>query len=130
MSSIAVDVDGRAYISGWTRGEFPGFTNLGGNDGSSSDIFVLKFDDQGNILWTSQFGTTGDDYTSDNGKKTIAVHSPSEIYVSGFTDGSFAGQANVGESDAFVVQLDIAGGVALMARLRSLLTQILMVPCI
>ncbi len=55
-TAVAADGSG-AYVVGYTKGALGGQTNLGG-----SDVFVRKYDKDGNVLWTRQFGTAADDY--------------------------------------------------------------------
>ena len=40
------------YVGGYTQGTFPGQTNAG-----SIDAFLRKYDSNGNLLWTRQFGS-------------------------------------------------------------------------
>jgi len=95
--AIAVDVTG-VYVAGRTLGSLPGQTNAG-----YSDAFVCKFDSQGNMLWTRQFGTqTADD--------ALAVAADgSNVYVAGGTSGTLPGQTNHGGSDAFLRAYDEKG---------------------
>lgn len=67
---IALDSSG-VYVSGQTGGTFAGQTNLG-----QSDVFLRKYDFNGNVLWTRQFGAAGDD--SNNGG---AAADSSGVYV-------------------------------------------------
>ncbi|MBM3695185.1 MAG: hypothetical protein FJW79_04545 [Actinobacteria bacterium] len=71
--AVAVDSSG-VYVVGETEGAFPGCINHGG-----TDVFVRKYDHNGTVLWTRQFGTTSDD--SGQG---VAV-STSGVYVTGYT---------------------------------------------
>jgi len=80
---IKIGVSG-VYVVGHTSGNFPGFTNAGG-----SDAFVRKYDSDGNILWTQQFGTS--DYDGGTG---IALDSAENVYISGSTNGGFPGFVN------------------------------------
>ena len=48
---VAVDTTG-VYVAGWTNGVLPGQTSSG-----REDAFVRKYDTNGNVLWTRQFGT-------------------------------------------------------------------------
>jgi hypothetical protein len=49
-NAVAADSSG-AYVAGWTDGALPGQTSAG-----STDAFVAKYDADGNLLWTRQFG--------------------------------------------------------------------------
>jgi hypothetical protein len=81
---IAVHTSG-IYVVGVTDGVLPGQTNAGGRD-----IFVRKYNSQGNALWTRQIGTSGIDIASS---------------VAGHTFGAFSGQINRGSGDAVIMKL-------------------------
>ena len=57
----------------------------------NSDIFLLQYDSSGDLLWTRQTGTTGED--QGNG---VAVSGDGLIYVTGYTYGSLNGQVSAG----------------------------------
>lgn len=86
------------YVAGYTLGAFPGYANQG-----AFDIFLRKYDFDGNELWTKQFGTTGSDMA-----RGISGDSAG-VYVCGSVDGELPGQTQVGYSDAFVRKYDADG---------------------
>jgi len=88
------------YVVGSTFGVLPGQTNKGGYD-----AFVRKYDAYGNVKWTRQFGTSGEDYAYG-----VAVYG-SSVYVVGRTMGAFSGQTSKGVGDAFVRKYDAYGNV-------------------
>lgn len=96
-SDIAVDGTG-IYVSGTTTDAFPGQTSAG-----NGDVFVRKYDADGNEVWTSQFGTLFVDEAP-----RIAVNE-SGIYVGGSTSGAFPGQTYAGGGDVFVRKLSSDG---------------------
>ncbi|MGI6416679.1 MAG: SBBP repeat-containing protein [Thermoguttaceae bacterium] len=100
----AVAANGNVYVTGSTLGSLDG-TNAG-----ATDVFVRKYDSNGVVLWTRQFGTAKDD-----GATGIAVDLSENIYVVGSTRGNFPGFPNGGGSDAFVRKYD-ANGAALWTR--------------
>jgi parallel beta-helix repeat protein len=89
-TSIAIDASG-VYVAGWTYGTFPGQASSG-----SSDAFVRKYNHDGSIAWTQQFGTSQGDEAN-----AISLDA-SGVYVAGSTFGTFAGQASSGSYDAFL----------------------------
>ncbi|NER35226.1 MAG: hypothetical protein F6J93_14650, partial [Oscillatoria sp. SIO1A7] len=92
--SIAIDSSDNVYLTGGTRGALEG-TNAG-----SSDIFVRKYDSDGNLKWTEQFGTGGTDSAS-----SITTDSTGQnLYLTGFTYGSLEG-TNAGKSDIWIAKL-------------------------
>ena len=101
---IHITFDDSIYITGYTEGGLDGNTNLGGKD-----IFVVRYDSDGNKQWTQQFGTSSDD-------EADGITSPQGywIYVTGSTNGSLDG-SNAGGRDIFVAKLDnrLAGGSSL-----------------
>lgn len=65
------------------------------------DAFVRKYDAFGALLWVRQFGTAE--------AFAVAVDSLGNVLVAGRTFGALPGNANAGESDAFVRKYDASG---------------------
>lgn|GEM_PF-1257924 len=86
------------YVAGYTDGAFPGQTPAGGRD-----LFLRKFDAEGNELWTRQFGSSTYDYGFG-----VAADS-SGIYVAGFTFGTLPGEIPKGSYDACLIKYDADG---------------------
>ncbi|MCC6390308.1 MAG: hypothetical protein IT167_06880 [Bryobacterales bacterium] len=99
---VAADAAG-VYIAGSTSGAFPGQTNLG-----SSDVFVRKYDVDGELRWTRQFGSSGPDTA-----EGIAAASRG-VYIGGYTGGVLPGQTGAGGLDGFLARLDVPTGLRLM----------------
>ncbi len=95
-TGVSSDGSGNVYVSGYTDGSFPSYTNLG-----SYDAFVAKYDTSGNPVWVKQFSTSSHDYA-----EGISSDSNGNVYVSGKTFGSFLGYTNLGLYDAFVAKYD------------------------
>jgi hypothetical protein len=95
---IAVDADGHVLMTGITTG------GLVGANAGDLDVFVRKYDADGGVLWTRQFGTGGSDYVY-----AIAVDAAGRAIVAGSVYGSLAGSLG-GEADAFVRKYDADGG--------------------
>jgi uncharacterized protein (TIGR03437 family) len=98
LGSDAVVSPSGVYVVGSVGGVLPGQTSAGGND-----AFVRKYDFAGNELWTRQFGTNFNELA------TGVAADANAVYVTGFTDGAFAGQNSAGNSDAFLRKYDAAG---------------------
>ncbi|MCA9354810.1 MAG: hypothetical protein KC877_04795 [Candidatus Kaiserbacteria bacterium] len=92
-------VNSSIYVLGNTFGAISGFTSQGG-----SDVFIRKYDTNGNTLWTQQFGTAGYDLLFD------ATEQGSYVYVVGDTSGAFSGETNVGSDDAFIRKYNASNG--------------------
>jgi len=112
---IAVDEAGNVYISGSFRGlvDFdPGVGIFTLNSSGPNDLFVEKFDSNGNFLWARTVGGLGGGVPY-----AIAVDRESNIYITGdFTstadfdpgDGVFS-LTSEGGNDIFVLKLDALG---------------------
>ncbi|NEO89212.1 MAG: PEP-CTERM sorting domain-containing protein [Moorea sp. SIO3G5] len=100
-SALAIDIDsnGVIYISGITDGD------LGGVNAGLNDVFVAKFDSEGNLLMTEQFGTPEDDFAFFG----IDAQQAAKVYLAGFTGGSLGG-ANAGSFDAWVASSSLSAG--------------------
>jgi hypothetical protein len=99
IRSIATDANGYVYLAGITNG------NLEGTNQGAFDAFLRKYDRNGNILWTRQFGTTGSDWAN-----ALTIDTTGNIYIAGSTEGSL--QTNVvnrGNYDAYLRQFDQNG---------------------
>ncbi len=94
---VAVDATG-VYIVGSVSGALPDQSGVSG-----FDAFVRKYDANGNLLWTRQFGTTGSDFA-----RGVAVDATG-VYVVGETGGALPGQTWAGGTDAFARKYDATG---------------------
>jgi len=89
---------GSIFVGGYTTGVLPGQPGSGGTDAA-----VMKFDDQGDITWATQFGSGENDYV-------YAVSAASSgVYSGGFTYGSLPGHTSLGGPDAFLASHDLDG---------------------
>jgi len=89
---------GSVYIGGFTSGALPGQTQAGG-----ADAFVRMYDENGDELWTRQFGTGGTDYVW-----SVAAGDDG-VYVVGQIDGALTGQTTAGGTDAFIRKYGVGG---------------------
>jgi hypothetical protein len=92
-----VDSHGNVFIAGKTTGN-PGGQNAGANDG-----FLSKIDPDGNLLWTKQFGTDGDEDI-----QWSAIDASDCVYLTGSTTGSL-GAKNAGKEDIIIIKFDSNG---------------------
>ena len=79
---VAIDSRGNALVVGATQG------SLGGPNAGGYDAFLSKYDAAGNLKWTRQFGTSGNDFA--NG---ISTDGFGNFYVTGNSPG-FLGDPN------------------------------------
>jgi hypothetical protein len=97
---VALDNAGSVYVAGTTSGALDGNLRLGGED-----AFLLKFDGNGGLLWSRQFGTVSADVA-----RSVACDPYGNISVAGDTFGSLGDfSVNVGGSDLFLVRYDAEG---------------------
>jgi len=93
--AVAVDLSGYVWVSGRTWGvAFPGHASAGG-----SDIFVRKYDDAGDEIWTCQFGSPEDD----TGLR-LSVDLGESAYLGGQTRGALPGQTHEGDQDVYLLK--------------------------
>ena len=74
---IATDPMGNIFVTGYTKGELVDDQAKGGDD-----VFVAKFNTEGEELWVEQLGTS----VEDRGE-AIAIDAFGNIYLSGYTQG-------------------------------------------
>ena len=111
--SIAVDGSGNCYVTGYYGSSISfGSTTL--TSAGMADIFVVKYDPSGNVIWAKSFGGLG----ADQGM-SIAVDGVGNSYVTGhfisssssFGSITLTNAGGTNKNDAFVVKLDISGSV-------------------
>jgi hypothetical protein len=95
---VASDINDDTYITGWTLGD------LAGPNSGSYDIWVAKYDSEGNQQQIQQFGTAGDDAALG-----VDVDDAGNYYLTGYTDGDLSGAGNAGSYDAWVAKYDSEG---------------------
>ncbi len=98
-AALACDGVGNIYVTGHTSGSFEGKTNAGG-----ADIFLIKLEPSGKILWIKQFGTSESEYGL-----SVAADYDGNVYVVGDTYGKLTGTRNYGEADVFIMKFDPSG---------------------
>jgi len=97
-AGVASPSNGEVYVVGTTGGNLAVPGSSGGYD-----AFIRKYTSGGYLLWTRQFGSSGNDGAS--GVVTEGNH----IYVAGSTNGSMAGSK--GKWDGFIRKYSPTGGV-------------------
>ena len=95
---LQIDSNDMLYPGLHTSGSMEG-TNLG-----QKDIVVMQVDSSGSVLWTEQFGTSGDEEIS--WSSPVAVDSTGDLFISGYTTGSFTGYSNPGWYDWFLYKVE------------------------
>ncbi len=99
VTALAVGPDGALYSAGWTTEPVSTGAGAGGRD-----AFVRRYEPDGEVAWTRQFGATGDDNAED-----LAVDSAGNVYVAARVDGPVGQSPSDGGRDAYVAAYDPKG---------------------
>ena len=80
VKSIVIDNNGNAYITGAFKSDTLWFDSVSivNNNILSYDIFLSKFNSNGNPLWAKKYGGNNDDYAS-----SVIIDSGGGIYITG-----------------------------------------------
>ena len=95
---VVGDSSGNVFVAGLTLG------SLAANNAGNADVFVSKFNAQGDQLWTREIGSNQFD-----GVFVAATDGPGNLYVAGATTGSFGGPNSNSAEDMFVAKFDTSG---------------------
>ncbi|MEA5579222.1 SBBP repeat-containing protein, partial [Anabaena sp. UHCC 0451] len=101
---VSLDSNNNIYVLGSTAGAFAGNTNVSG-----FDVFVSKYDSSGTQAWVKQLGSSGNNYANING---ISSDSTGNVFITGYTDGTFSGNTSLGFYDGFVAKYSTTGTLA------------------
>lgn len=100
-AALALDPNGGVVVAGSTTANL---SSAGIGDGNN-DSFAVKYDADGNQVWTKQIPTL-----SDNQALSVSVDSSSNVYIGGQVTGTIgAGQTNQGGGDGYIAKLDSKG---------------------
>ncbi len=102
------------YLTGLTYGTFPNNVNIG-----DSDIFIAKYDINGNNIWIKQSGTN--QYDEATSIKIVDIGEDVNIYISGITFGSFENYINQGQGDCFLINIEETGNIKFIKQWGSVL---------
>ena len=98
-TGVATDSSGNVYVTGSTAGGLDGNTSAG-----RTDLFLVKYYDNGTKQWTKQLGTDPNDFG-----RGVTVDSSDNIYVTGETYGGLDGNTSSGNYDIFLVKYNSSG---------------------
>ena len=93
----AIDNAGSVYITGSTTGI------LSDKKFGKEDIFLIKYNSEGESEWVKQFGTDSTDVA-----RGVYADNKGFVYLTGMTNGKL-GQKNYGKADCFIMKLDEKG---------------------
>lgn len=103
---LAVDGDGNVYLAGSSNGgdmTTPALVGIG-----ATDVFALKLDSGGNVLWAKRYGGSGV-YASASG---IGLDSSNNVYFAGYFgygDMTTPALTKIGTRDSYLLKLDSDG---------------------
>ncbi|MDH3709487.1 MAG: fibronectin type III domain-containing protein [Cyclobacteriaceae bacterium] len=104
---VAADSEGNSYVTG----SYSGTATMGStvlNSAGETDIYLAKFDNNGNVIWAVSAGGLG----ADNGKQ-VSLDADGNVYVAGEISGNanFQGSAIIsgGGLDVFLAKYDSDG---------------------
>jgi len=108
--ALSCSKSGNVYVTGSCTDTAQFENIIFNNSNKNNDIFISKYDSQGNLIWVKRFGAAIDDEG-----RCIAVDDDENIYVG----GSYVGTVNFGgyslpafaHYDLFVIKMDSAGTV-------------------
>ncbi|MBI5294949.1 MAG: SBBP repeat-containing protein [Chloroflexi bacterium] len=119
-SSIAVDTSGNVYITGRFLGTVD-FDPSGATFNVSSigtDIYISKFDSDGNFIWVKTMGGSGPNATTvTHTNNSIAIDGNGNVYVTGRSCGTtdfdpgpgVTALSSIGICDLYIAELDSNG---------------------
>lgn len=110
---IAVDAAGNAVVVGESTGQLPLQPPVVG------ELFIAKYDTDGNRLWLHQWGSGGDGANRDSGRG-VALDAAGNAYMTGYMPRAYAGTTSGGSGDGFVAKYDANGNQVWFSRIRGL----------
>ena len=94
--AVTASQPGSVYVSGFTGDD------LAAPIVSGEDAYLIRYDDNGNRLWTRQIGTTASD------RSYSVTADATNTFIGGWTSGSLGG-TKAGSSDSFVSKYNTNG---------------------
>jgi hypothetical protein len=103
QGSLLVDDQNNLYLSFASNGHVDsGLTPI-----AAVDTYIMKFDLNGNKIWSKNFSSA--DLTAGIWAQGSTIDSSGNIIITGWSVGSFDGNPVVGTQDAFILKLDRNG---------------------
>lgn len=97
--SVSIDNVGNIYVAGYTEKQIGEDANL-----IKADVFLTKFNQAGDIIWTKEWGTDENDSI-----ESVVTDKNGNIFVGGNTMGEIDGNENIGGLDIFLTKLNSDG---------------------
>lgn len=99
-SRVATDSEGNIYVVGQSTGSFDNHINVA----SSNDVFLTKFDSEGNVVFSRLLGSS-----DDASGFAITVDSADNVIVAGETNNALVSTDVISGTDAFVAKFSARG---------------------
>jgi hypothetical protein len=93
----SIDKTGNLYVTGFTSGD------LVGKNSGKEDFFIFKYNQDGQLMWSRQFGTDSTDIA-----KGVYADNTGSLFITGVTGGKL-GETSYGKDDGFIMKLDKNG---------------------
>ena len=109
--SVSTDTNGNVFVTGYFQSSSIIFGTTTLTNAGNSDIFIVKYDASGNVLWAESAGGTSDDYGYG-----VSTDANGNVFVTGYFDSdtitfSSTTLTNAGASDIFIMKYDASGNI-------------------
>jgi hypothetical protein len=106
---VTSDSNGNVYCAGRTFGA------MSETNGGSDDVFVMKLDTNGSLVWHTQLGfqtkASGGSNTGSERCHGVSVDPIGNVFCAGRTNGAIGEANGSGPEDAFILKLDTDGNI-------------------
>jgi len=118
-NSVATDLSGNVFITGYFHSPTINFggTILTNSTPPYEDIFLVKYDSNGNVIWAKSAGSINTSSPSDRGQ-SVATDANGNVVITGFFEGAAINlgstiitNTNTDFGDIFIVKYDASGNV-------------------
>ena len=106
--AVVLDSSGNPIMTGITTAGLHGNSQNGAND-----YYITKYDTNGTLIWLEQVGVA----SKDTGPMSVTLDSADNVLVTGYTNGSLAGNTLTGQYDAFIAKHDTNGNLTWLKQL-------------
>lgn len=107
--AIAIDANGNSFVTGYFYNTIT-FGSQSVTSSGNKDIFLAKYDSNGNCLWIKKAGGTLDDQG-----QSVSVDASGNCYITGFYYGNTTfdniSLTGIGSKDVFIAKYDPAGNI-------------------
>ena len=116
-NSVATDTSGNIIITGYFHSPAITFgsTTLTNTTSLYEDVFIVKYDPSGNVIWAKSSGSIGSSSPSDRGQ-SVATDTSGNVFMTGYFEGAnitfgttTLTNIDAGFGDVFIVKYDANG---------------------